>query len=133
MTEFRPLTSFLAYSTFAYPTDHPDMLYSELNSYCDLYMPQLYINGDVSNVLTLQDMLKAGIDYRIAGLVRSANSHRAGRKRLGAQPGPCKAAAVHRYLVRAVRRNLGLATAPADDGRNKGALGLDRPLGANRS
>jgi hypothetical protein len=63
MAEFRPLTSFLAYSSFAYPTDHPDMLYSELNSYCDVFMPQLYFNEDVSNALTLLDMLKTGIAF----------------------------------------------------------------------
>jgi len=65
MGTVRPLTPFLAFSTMPIPTDFPDMLYSELNSYADVFMPQLYFRGG-KTALYLFDRLKAGIDYASA-------------------------------------------------------------------
>jgi len=62
MAEFRPKTSFLAYSSFAYPADHPDMLYSELNAVCDVYMPQLYLNANHPTALGAFDALQEQLD-----------------------------------------------------------------------
>jgi hypothetical protein len=62
MATVRPMTPFLAYSTMPVPTDFPDMLYPELNSYADVFMPQLYFRGGKSS-LYLFDKLKAAIDY----------------------------------------------------------------------
>lgn len=65
MARIRPLTTFLAYSTFAIPTDHPDMLFGELNSYCDAYLPQLYFRTD-QTALYLLDRMRASVDYESA-------------------------------------------------------------------
>lgn len=65
MGTVRPLTPFLAFSTMPIPTDFPNMLYSELNSYADVFMPQLYFRGG-KTALYLFDRLKAGIDYASA-------------------------------------------------------------------
>ena len=62
MARVRPLTPFLAYSTMPIPTDFPDMLYSELNSYADVFMPQLYVQGG-AQALFLLDKMQASIDY----------------------------------------------------------------------
>jgi hypothetical protein len=65
MTRVKPLTPFLAYSTMAIPSDYPDMLYSELNGYCDVFMPQLYFRSTETG-LHLLDKLQASIDYESA-------------------------------------------------------------------
>ena len=62
MTTIRPLSPLLAYSTMAIPTNYPDMLYSELNSYCDVFMPQLYFSLG-STALYLLDRMQASVDY----------------------------------------------------------------------
>ncbi len=66
MTRVRPLTPFLAYSTMAIPSDYPDMLYSELNGYSDVFMPQLYFKHS-ETALYMLDRLKASVDYESAG------------------------------------------------------------------
>ena len=63
ITKFRPLTPFLAYSTMAIPSDYPAMLYSELNSYSDAFLPQLYFNGSGATALYMLDRMQASIDY----------------------------------------------------------------------
>ncbi len=63
MAQIRPLTPFLAYSTMAITSDYPDMLYSELNGYCDAFLPQLYFNGAGLSALTMLDRLQASVDY----------------------------------------------------------------------
>lgn len=62
MVTVRPMTPFLAFSTMPIPTDFPDMLYSELNTYSDVFMPQLYFKGG-KTALHLFDELTAAIDY----------------------------------------------------------------------
>jgi hypothetical protein len=63
MTRFRPLTPFLAYTSYAYPSDHRFLPYSELNRYCDAFMPQLYFRSGKMSALRLLDKLQGGIDY----------------------------------------------------------------------
>jgi hypothetical protein len=65
MARVRPLTSLLAYSTYQDPSDHPDMLYDEFNSYCDLFMPQLYFRGDPTGVFLL-DKLAETVEFESA-------------------------------------------------------------------
>ncbi|MEX2547608.1 MAG: hypothetical protein WD830_07440 [Chloroflexota bacterium] len=62
MARVDPVTPFLAYSTFAIPSDHPGMLYSELNSYSDVFMPQLYFSLG-RTALRLLDRMQASVDY----------------------------------------------------------------------
>jgi hypothetical protein len=63
MSTMRPLTPFMAYSTMAIASDYPDMLYSELNTYADVFMPQLYFNGSGLTALAMLDRLQASVDY----------------------------------------------------------------------
>ena len=66
MAQVRPLTSFLAYSSWAIPTDHPVMLYSEMNSWCDVFLPQLYFNVNNHRALRMLDNMNAAIAYESA-------------------------------------------------------------------
>jgi hypothetical protein len=66
MATVRPLTPFLAFSTMAIPTDYPDMLYSELNSYSDAFMPQLYFSNKTDTALYRLDQLQASLEYEAA-------------------------------------------------------------------
>lgn len=61
----RELSSFVAYSTFAIPSDHPFMPYSELNALSDVYLPQLYFSLGKTGLL-LMDRMKASVDYESA-------------------------------------------------------------------
>jgi len=65
MTRVKPLTPFLAYSTMAVASDYPDMLYSELNGYCDVFMPQVYFTN-TETALYLLDRMQASVDYESA-------------------------------------------------------------------
>ncbi len=62
MESVRPLSPFIAASSFGIISDYPNMPWSELNAHVDAIMPQVYFREDVT-ALTLLDRMQASIDF----------------------------------------------------------------------